>query len=147
MKSAFRGGLGSTEILLVAEAGVSLTAASLIIAFLPFRAVTKLAAKLGEGKRVPATEQRDQAHGCRWAVEKCARRLPWRAVCFQQGLALQMMLRRRNLSSVLHYGVAQSKNGLKAHVWISVAGEVVLGGETAQSFAELASFPPQQGRQ
>lgn len=143
MKSAYRG-LGSTEILLAVEALASLTAASLIIALLPFRTVTKLGARLGDGKRVPAVDEHKQALACCWAVEGCARRLPWRAVCFQQGLALQMMLHRRKFSSVMHYGVAQTQSGLKAHVWISVAGHVVLGGETAESFAELASFPAQQ---
>lgn len=129
------------RLLLVAEAAVSLAASSLAIAFLSFERVTRLAARLGGGERRLTTTEYDQLLECSWTLKACARRLPWKAVCFQQGLALQMMLCRRHLGSTLHYGVAQNQIGLKAHVWVSVMGDVAIGGETAHEFAEVARFP------
>jgi hypothetical protein len=78
----------------------------------------------------------------RWAVEACARRLPWRIVCFQKGVAVHRMLLRRGIPSTLHYGVAQDKErGLSAHVWVSCNGDPVIGGEEAIGYTCLATFP------
>ena len=63
-------------------------------------------------------------------------------MCFQRGLALHLMARRRGVASVLHYGVAQDPaEGLAAHVWVSVDGHTVIGGEQAPRFTCLARFP------
>jgi hypothetical protein len=79
----------------------------------------------------------------RWAIDAWSARVPWRAVCFQRGLAAHRMLRRRGLPSILHYGVAQEPaSGLKAHVWVSLDGVDVIGGEEAAKFSCLATFPP-----
>jgi hypothetical protein len=67
--------------------------------------------------------------------------VPWKAVCFQRGLAVHVMLRRRGIGSVLHYGVSQS-DGLKAHVWVRAAGHDVIGCEEASAFTCLATYPP-----
>jgi hypothetical protein len=70
--------------------------------------------------------------------------MPWRTLCFQQGLAAQLMLRRRGIPSVLYYGAAQDDlNGLYAHVWVRDGDVDVIGGEIAYRFAILATFPPQ----
>ena len=77
------------------------------------------------------------------AVNAWARRFPWKTVCFQKGLALHWMLRRRGVDSRLHYGVDHhAVKGLRAHVWVSVGGETVMGGEVADEFTCLATFPP-----
>jgi hypothetical protein len=68
--------------------------------------------------------------------------VPWKAVCFQQGLALHLMLRRRGIASVLNYGVGKKEDErLAAHVWVDVGSETVIGGEEAPRFARLARFP------
>jgi hypothetical protein len=73
--------------------------------------------------------------------------VPWKAVCFQQAIALQIMFHHRGVPGILHYGVAQFPDGnLKAHVWVSVSGDVVLGGRTADQFTCLAKFPGDNGR-
>ncbi|HEY0444965.1 MAG TPA: lasso peptide biosynthesis B2 protein [Allosphingosinicella sp.] len=127
---------------LLAEALATLAAASLAIRLAPFRRVVQAA---GSSERRASGDERHHAETikqCRWAVGAWADRVPWRAVCFQRGLALHLMLRRRRVPSVLHYGVAQtSERGLSAHVWISSRGQIVLGGEEAGGFACLASFP------
>jgi hypothetical protein len=137
--------LGPVNRRLLAEALPALALASLAVKLAPFRRVAAWASRRGRGGAV----QLDEAalRKARWAVEAWARRVPWRAVCFQKGLALHWMLRRRGVASVLHYGVAQEPaTGLKAHVWVSVAGRPVIGGEEAVGFACLATFPPQEAR-
>lgn len=78
----------------------------------------------------------------RWAIVACARRVPWRALCFEQGLAAQFMLRRRGIASVLYYGAApDTKQGLSAHVWVRDGNVDVVGCEVASAYAVLATFP------
>jgi hypothetical protein len=78
-----------------------------------------------------------------WAVRAAARRVPFRAMCIEQGLAAQRMMRRAGIDARLHYGARQgnSDEELTAHVWVTVQGEIVLGGEEASQFAEVAAFP------
>jgi hypothetical protein len=76
-----------------------------------------------------------------WAVQAVARRVPWRAVCFHQGIAAQQMLCRAGIGAELHYGVAKSpEKGLEAHVWVTANGLTVVGGKTRDRFAELGLF-------
>jgi hypothetical protein len=138
------GRLGPADAALLGEALMMLAAASAAVALLPFHRVTRLAssgsrarpaAQEGAGARNPARVAR--------AVQAWARRVPWRAVCFQIGLATHWMLRRRGLDSVLHYGVGRgSADGLAAHVWVTLEGQIVVGEYEAEQFACLAQFPP-----
>jgi hypothetical protein len=133
--------LTGADWLLLAEALPTLAWASLAIAFLPFRRVAAAASlPRREGRGSDAVVPRKIA----WAVNAWARRVPWRAVCFQRGLAVHRMLRRRGCESMLHYGVAlEEVDGLKAHVWVSLDGRAIVGGEEAPKFACLATFPPE----
>jgi hypothetical protein len=128
-----------SDWLLLAEALAALALASLAIALLPFRKVAAAASARGRGE--PRTDP-VMVRRVRGAVNGWGRRVPWKAVCFQRGLALHWMLRRRGIRSVLVYGVRQRDDGLAAHVWVDVEGETVIGGEEAPSFACLARFPP-----
>lgn len=138
--------LNGDSRLALAEAFLALSAASLAIRLLPFR---RTAALMGVTRRGWAqdVQQRDRLVArCRWAVDAWADRVPWRAVCFQRGLALHVMLRRRGIGSVLHYGVAQDREkGLHAHVWVDVGERTVMGGDVAADYARVASFPTQAG--
>jgi hypothetical protein len=120
------------------EALIALVGASLAIRVLPFVRVGDMASRpLG----TRAAEQ-DFLPKVVWAVTAWAERVPWRAVCFQKGLAAQMMLRRRGVDSTLYFGAARRpETGLEAHVWVKVGEIDVIGGEEAPDFAVLASFP------
>ncbi len=85
------------------------------------------------------------ARRVRWALLAWARRLPWRALCFEQGLAAQILLRRRGYPARLFYGASNSiEEQLKAHVWVRVAETDVIGCEMAPAFALLAVFPEEE---
>jgi hypothetical protein len=56
---------------------------------------------------------------------------------------LQRLLRRGGVDARLHYG-ARGNGGagnLEAHVWVSVGGRILIGGDEAAGFAELAVYP------
>ena len=132
--------LGWRKQALLAEALMAVAVASAAIRFAPFERAVRLGSReLGAGPTA-ATEQ--VCDMVRWAVEAVAARVPWRAVCFQQGLALQWMLRRRGIDARLHYGVGKGDDHeLRAHVWISAEDRIVIGGEQAPHFRALAVYP------
>lgn len=131
--------LGWTDRVLLVEAMAVLTLASLAIRILPFRHVVRAAAAFGRPEKEDAPSDL-LIRKIVWWVNSAAKRVPWRAVCFQRGLAVHVMLRRRGVASFLHYGVAQS-DSLKAHVWVSAGGRDVIGGEEAAGYARLATYP------
>jgi hypothetical protein len=130
--------------LLLVEAVIWLAAAGFAITFLPFRHFGLLAARPVR-LPTPSDEVRlIQLRHIRWAIITTARRVPWHALCIQQGLAAQFMLRRRGIPSVLYYGAAQDKQGqLIAHVWVRDGDINVIGGEIASRYAILTTFPHQ----
>ena len=75
------------------------------------------------------------------AVEAAGHHLPWAPVCFDLGLAVQRMLRRRGRDALLHYGIGNESAKLVAHVWVSLDGAVLIGGEQAGTVREVAHYP------
>ena len=124
-------------VMLLAEALVELTAASAKVRFAPFRRITSAITR----QAISAKPQAVDVDRLRWAVQAAARRLPLRTKCIEMALCFQAMLRRRGIASVLHYGVRRDEKGaLGAHVWLTIDGEYVIGGECAPEFACLATF-------
>ncbi len=123
---------------LVAKAALMLTAASAAVACLPFRRAVALGS-VPLGKR----QQAISADEIVWVVKAWARRMPWRTKCIEQGLAVQRLLRSAGIDARLHYGARHGAEGkaLEAHVWVTVDGKPVIGGEEAGDFAEIASYP------
>ena len=122
------------QVLLARAAGV-LAAASAAVRFLPFQRAIRFGCVPAMGRRLG--EVGDQV----WAVEAAARLLPVRAKCIEKGLAVQRLLRRRGVDAVLHYGVGRDAVGaLNAHVWVSVDGCTVIGGEEAPNFRCVATY-------
>ena len=132
--------LGRRQQYLLCEAVAALAASSAAIHALPFR----WAVRMGSHK-LPAIVADDRSqilHDIRWAIEAAAAAVPWRTVCLQKGLALQWMVRRRGIDGLLHYGLAKEESGeLKAHVWVAVGENLVIGGEIASEYRSVAIFP------
>lgn len=123
--------------LLLAEAGVTIVAASLMVRLIPFRT---LAAWLARGASNHPPADAETAYWLRRAILAWARRLPWRTLCFEQGVAAHLMLRRRKLVSTLHYGAATIDGELKAHVWVTSGETPLVGCEDRDDFRLLARF-------
>ena len=121
---------------LFAEACAALSVASVAVRFWPFRWI--VASTRVSGRRQTALDPAPIA----LAVRRASRRLPWRTVCFQEGLATHWMLRRRGAAAQLHYGVRSDADRLSAHVWVSLRGQPVIGEEQTDLHRCVATFPP-----
>ena len=138
------GRLSWQDRLLLLEAILWLAMGGLAIAGLPFRHIGFLAAHPIRRPQPPHQARLTKLRRVRWAVVTAAKRVPWHALCFQQGLAAHLMLRRRGVPSVLYYGAApDDRSGLSMHVWVRDGDVDVVGGEKASRFAVLATFPHQ----
>jgi hypothetical protein len=73
-------------------------------------------------------------------VGQVANLMPVRSVCFHRAIAVDRMLRRRGIPSVMHYGVLRDSGALKAHVWVTSAGVGVVGLTAAEPYTEIAQF-------
>ena len=123
---------------LLLEALAAIGAASAAVRLVAF----KRAIRIGSLRLPSQAAAGDITEDVRWAVEAAARNVPWRAMCIQQGLALQWMLRRRGVDARLHYGIARDETGeLQAHVWVAAGESVVIGGAEAPRFKCVATFP------
>jgi Transglutaminase-like superfamily len=132
---------------LVVEAVACLLLARLGLIFVPF---PKLARRLGhfvppsDPRALAARERGAQAALAQeigWAVTRSARYLPFKAVCLPQAMAARIMLERRGVASVLHFGAARGADKpLDAHAWLDAAGVEVTGYPVAGKFAEIACF-------
>jgi hypothetical protein len=143
------GQIGGRRRGLVIEAAVWLLLARVALLAVPF---PKLARRLGAF--VPPTDERvvfarrdGSAQDARlaqeigWATVRAARHVPFRAVCLPQAMAARIMLRRRGVASVLHFGAAKGKDKpIDAHAWLDAAGVEVTGYPVAAQFAEIACF-------
>ena len=123
---------------LLAEAGTAILSASLAVRLVPFRT---LAERLSRGDKGSAEVDPETAYWLRRALLAWAKRLPWRALCFEQGLAAFVMLRRRRLAATMHYGAATIDGELKAHIWVTSGETEVIGCENQEDFGLLARFP------
>ena len=127
------------RLLLLAEALATLALASALIGVFSFRRIAAISARGRKGAPIAATAT---AREIEWAVAAWARRVPWRAVCFQQGLAAQLMLRRRGYAATLYYGARHDDTGkLVAHVWVRSGDVDVIGCEDVEAYGLLAVFP------
>ncbi len=136
---AARKPLGAGQYALLVEALGMVTLASALVAFVPFRRLSRLVAHVpGEPTEI---EQRKKIERVRWAIGAVARRVPYRAMCIEQAFAAQWMLTRRGVPAVIHYGVATREGALAAHAWV-ISGEIgVVGCDVAGDYTELAQFP------
>jgi hypothetical protein len=76
------------------------------------------------------------------AIERAAKNVPFRAVCIQRAVAAKMMLRRRAIPCVLHFGVAKGGAGeqMRAHAWLDATHVPVTGYPISSDMREIACF-------
>jgi hypothetical protein len=130
--------LGWRDRLLLGEAMLCLAIASLMIALRSFRNVAQF---MTAGRKTGGPAPGPQARRIAWALNACANRVPWKAVCFQRAVAAHMMLRRRGWATTINYGVRRADGGaLAAHVWARSGDVDVIGCENAGDFQLVTSF-------
>ena len=119
------------DLPLAVEALLTVTLAGLAIKLLSFNQILAFAARPAKQRPLSAAEREVMGARIGWAVPAVARRLPWRATCFPQGIAAQWMLRRRGIAGTFHYGAAILNANLEAHVWVMDGDRAIVGGREA----------------
>ena len=134
-------------VLIEAVAWLLLARLSLIFVSFP-----RLARQLGtfvaptdaRAQHATSDDKQDQARVAEevgWAVTRAARHVPFGAVCLPQAMAARVMLKRRGIDSVLHFGARIGLDKpIDAHAWLDAAGVEVTGYPVANTFAEIACF-------
>jgi hypothetical protein len=133
---------------LLIEAALRLSAARAVLLFVPF---PYLARRFGTfvppsdprvalGQSGSSAEHAAMAREIGWAVTTAARHVPLRAVCLPQAMAARMMLKRRGVPSVIHFGASKDADALDTHAWLDAAGIEVTGFPVGGQFAEIACF-------
>ena len=135
--------------LMLVEASAWLLLSRLALVFVPF---PKLARRLGEfvppddPRALRMREHNDAAQAAMaesvgWAVTRAARHVPFKAVCLPQAMAARVMLKRRGVASVMHFGAAKGTDKpLDTHAWLDAAGIEVTGYPVAKNFSEIGCF-------
>jgi hypothetical protein len=140
---------------LLIEAVAGLLAVRLALIFIPFpRLARRLGAFVPPGdtralaaKAAAAPEQTRLAEAISWAVTRAARYVPFKAVCLPQAMAARLMLKRRGIRSVMHFGAAKgTEKPFDAHAWLDAAGVEVTGYPAAADFAEIGCFVDREER-
>ena len=143
------GSIGARRRALVIEAALWLLAARIALIAVPF---PRIARRLGafvppDDERVARAGEGCSAEDARhaveigWAIVRAAQHVPFKAVCLPQAMAARIMLRRRGVASVLHFGAAKGREKpIDAHAWLDAAGVEVTGYPVAAQFSEIACF-------
>jgi hypothetical protein len=76
-----------------------------------------------------------------WAIKAVVRLSKIDFVCFPQSLAGYWMLRRRDVSSKIVYGVGRENQKLIAHTWLKFGDRALIGGEIAHKFSPIGEWP------
>lgn len=131
---------------LVVEAVACLLLARLALVFVPFQRLARhlgtfvapsKARSLQDGRAI-SPHDAALAREIGWAVTRAAGHVPFKAVCLPQAMAARVMLRRRGVASVMHFGAGKSDdNRLDAHAWLDAAGVEVTGYPLEQGFPEI----------
>ncbi len=131
------------DLLLGFEAMCLLAVARLLLVILPFARVmqvlglkptvvdaqTQPAMQDTAGRRFISVRHDDQTLlRIGVALRRASHAAPFRAVCLQQAVAANLMLRRRRRGSEIHFGVARDVGGaMSAHAWTCSSGQVITG--------------------
>lgn len=73
-------------------------------------------------------------------IKHVSRFVPWDSNCLVQATVGKIILRKKKIASTVHFGVRKEENSMKAHAWLRVGHETLLGGEIADQFTEVSSF-------
>jgi hypothetical protein len=141
--------LSRRDRILTYEAAVTLWFARLWLAIVPFRKVaerlgTSYPAAAPKNMLVPTTEKDDMvARQVGEAVIRASKNVPYKAVCIQQAVAAKIMLGRRGIPSVMHFGVGRTDDEdekMRAHAWLATANVEVTGYPLDEGLTEIAYF-------
>lgn len=114
-----------------------------MILFLPFK---RLAPFLGEQNH--ADSEQELPNEWNWVqtlacyIERMSEIVPWKSECLVQAATGKLLLRRKKIGCTVFFGVKKGNENkeLKAHAWLKVGPEIILGGENAHQYVVVSTF-------
>jgi hypothetical protein len=76
-------------------------------------------------------------------VKSLSKKVPFRSMCFEQALCMQLLLKRRGLTSEIYFGVNTKKVKLSAHAWCVFNNITLTGEKSKEAFTVLKRFSNQ----
>lgn len=136
--------LSAAERRLAIEAAILLGLARAAVIALPFRWVASVLGRqnnelesVGDSESTSMTEIMRIA----WTVKLISRYTPWRSNCLAKAVAGRLMLRRRQITSTLYFGMTKNSEGqLEAHAWLRSGNMTLTGGSNLDRYAIVAVF-------
>ena len=127
---------------LVTETVIHLLLARFALACLPFRRIAWLISRQSRRPELSGRERRLARVTVNRAIFYVWKHFPMKTTCFHRALAAHLMLRRRGVSTTLHYGAATLPDrGLTGHAWLQDGLEFVVGRDAAKRYYALARYP------
>jgi hypothetical protein len=110
--------LSLAEKKMLLEAVFLLFSAKIMLSVLPFRRCIR---RFRSADRFPECTRDDVVVAIRIAVSRAGRLAFWRNRCLVSSCAARMMLERRNIGSVMYFGLLfNTQHRLQAHAWLVV---------------------------
>ena len=140
------GAMGPHKRRLAGEAAMSMLAARLALALLPFARIARWMGPFSEPGSAPAGTGRASptlVAQLRAAIATVAPNLPFRSDCLVQALAAQAMCRRRGIPCTVHMGACPAgvlREG-ETHAWSEACGAPLTGYPLPEGLVEVACFP------
>jgi hypothetical protein len=124
------------------EAWIFLNLSKLMILFFPFK---KIAARIGVPQYESNFENQsnETVDEVQIAMNRGVKYVFFSSKCYDQALASTFMLKRRNISSTIYFGLNKVDNQLSAHAWVRCGRVMVTGKMGCESYTPVAWFGTQ----
>lgn len=120
--------------------------AKLAIALIPLRHLARYLGPAQQNIRlcvVATPAQLEKARDIGRLTAIMARITPWQSQCLVQVLAAKTLLAQQQVPWVAHFGVRhEAGHVLKAHAWLTVGPDVIVGRREHRTFAVVATYSP-----
>lgn len=119
------------------EAWLLLHCSRFVIAFVPFKRIMRFLEERATLKTRLAPDA-NTLFMVRLSIHRAARLSMHHSKCYDKALTAKLMLKKRNISSIVYFGVAKEPDtGLTAHAWVTVGDIIVVGREGVDRFTPL----------
>ena len=72
-------------------------------------------------------------------VNRITHRMPWEEKCLVRALTLRKLLKEKNISTTIYFGLYKEDEKLKAHAWLR-CGELYLSGGNGEKMTVVAKY-------
>lgn len=130
------------ERLIFLEAYFFLLFSRLLIVLFSFKRIAK---RLGEPMKETSFEiDNASAYKGRFIgkmIKKASAYAPFRTLCFEQALALKLMLKQRDIACTIYFGIKKNEKAeLKAHAWTRVGENYITGKIGKENYQLISTF-------